>query len=375
MKRTKRVVALLAVASMSLGAFTAVYAEEEINYVKVYEGSSSVNETKEGTPAETEKIFDGSNSVNDTKEGTPAEDTEVVYNGAKSVNDTKEGTPAEEYTQIYGEGSTIASSTQQEAVTVDNTYGPLGYESKYFYSPSGLDMGSYPVITDADVLNDRIALDLLKLYNGEIIHIEYPPFNVSAGESSVVQYNKAQEYFEVSFDAPVDFGRYAYVTIYVDYQEATAKLTPETISLTYYVDKEGMVETTRGVYEKAVTDAKAAEEAAIKAAEEAALAEEEVKEEVVLVPVRVLAEQLGYTVSWEPVSKAVVVAKDDFKVSFATDVNEYLVGEEIVELEVAPTLVDGVMHVPNTFFSKVLDVELVLGEDGTVSIPEETPAA
>ncbi len=370
MKRTKKVVGLLAATALSIGAFTTVLADETITYVKVYEGSSNVNKSKEGTPAETtQEVYNGSNTVNKSKDGTPAENLEKVYDGSNTVNKSKEGTPAEDLTKVYDSSKSVGTSTQQEAAKIDKSYTDLAVTSKYYYSTSGVELGTYPVVTGADKLNERIASDLNKLYTGELVTADYPPFNATTGKSSIVQYPKGE--FSVKFDKPVNFGRYAYVTLYVDYQEATAKLNPETITLTYYVDKDGMVETTRAIYEKAVTDAKKAEEDAKKAAEAAAAAaEEEAAQEIVLVPVRVLAEKLGYTVSWDAEAKAVVVSKDDFAVSFANDVNAYKVGDDVIELEVAPTLVDSVMHVPNTFFSKLLDVQLVLNEDGTVSLPE-----
>jgi flagellar motor switch/type III secretory pathway protein FliN len=221
-------------------------------------------------------------------------------------------------------------------------------------------VGSIPVITGADALNEHIYKDFIKILQGEFTADNYPAYQASEGASSIVEVAKGTD-TKFSYPEPVNSGRYAKVSVEIFYRNSVAKIDAEKIVLDYYVDKEGFVETTQAVYDAAVASAEEAAEA--ETAEETEEAEE-VTQETILVPLRLNAEFYGFTVDWNEVSSneryCTVSLDDEALVEMQLDVNAYLVadGEDIleVELEEAPILVDETVYVPSTLFTELLGV-------------------
>jgi len=135
---------------------------------------------------------------------------------------------------------------------------------------------------------------------------------------------------------------------------------------TYYIEK---------ATNKTITaEAHAALVAAETVAEgETAAVEAEVVE-VVMLPLRAVAEALGFKVDWN--DGKVMVSKGDAKAFLETGSTNYVdsVGDAL-ELE-APVNIDGTLFVPQDFFTKVIYVaehELVAVLEATASAVEEAP--
>ncbi len=69
-----------------------------------------------------------------------------------------------------------------------------------------------------------------------------------------------------------------------------------------------------------------------------------------MIPVRAVAEALGYTVGWEGETKTVSLAKDDVNATMVIGTNSY----SDTELEAAPEIREDRTFVPSSFFEKVL---------------------
>jgi len=79
----------------------------------------------------------------------------------------------------------------------------------------------------------------------------------------------------------------------------------------------------------------------------------------VMLPLRLIAQILGYEVTWNSISNSAKISKGSqwFKVSVNMD--EYNIERNKVKLGKAAELVDSVIYVPAEFFSKMLGVEVV----------------
>lgn len=74
-----------------------------------------------------------------------------------------------------------------------------------------------------------------------------------------------------------------------------------------------------------------------------------------MVPVRAIAETLGYKVDWEGGELLVTVGNDEIKVDFKIGVNKYSASEEEAkELEKAPELINDTTFIPCSLFSDIL---------------------
>lgn len=87
-----------------------------------------------------------------------------------------------------------------------------------------------------------------------------------------------------------------------------------------------------------------------------------------MVPVRVIAENLGYTVGWEGGELLVTVGNETKEVKFNIGVNSYSVNgtERRAGLEKAPELIDDTTFVPSSFFSDVLENTVEIDGDTLV---------
>ena len=91
---------------------------------------------------------------------------------------------------------------------------------------------------------------------------------------------------------------------------------------------------------------------------------------VKMIPLRHAAESLGYTVEWYEADRSIRIINNGFEARLKPDRNRYsLVGRvEPIELEAAPLLIDGVTHVPVSFFEEILGASHSVDEARTVTI-------
>ena len=92
----------------------------------------------------------------------------------------------------------------------------------------------------------------------------------------------------------------------------------------------------------------------------------------VAVPLRSVAEALGYTVEWQDADRSITLTKGARFVIFSIDTDSYAFSRMApVQLGLAPTLVnDETTYVPITFFSEILGGYYEQNEDGTYKIVE-----
>lgn len=81
-----------------------------------------------------------------------------------------------------------------------------------------------------------------------------------------------------------------------------------------------------------------------------------------MVPVRVIAENLGAKVTWDEKNRQVTVTRDSLKILLTIDKPEVLVGGKPTKLEVAPTIVDGNTLLPLRFVGEQLGVKFTWDE-------------
>ena len=88
-------------------------------------------------------------------------------------------------------------------------------------------------------------------------------------------------------------------------------------------------------------------------------------ERIVMVPLRVIAETLGFEVRWD--AEARTVTLDDSIVLTIGDAS-YLVGETVIELADAPALMGGFTYVPLAFFRDILELPNAFAFEGQIEI-------
>lgn len=84
-----------------------------------------------------------------------------------------------------------------------------------------------------------------------------------------------------------------------------------------------------------------------------------------MVPLRAIAEALGYEVLWDAETRSVTL---DESIVFAIGNTSYFNGETEIELADAPALVDGFTYVPLAFFRDVLDLPNAFAFEGQIDI-------
>jgi len=91
---------------------------------------------------------------------------------------------------------------------------------------------------------------------------------------------------------------------------------------------------------------------------------------LITLPVRIYAQDAGYSVTWEPVTRSVLL-KDPKDASFSAriyiGVNYYRTGDKVMRLESAPEMRDDIVFVPESFFPSVLGAEIGIHPDGSVT--------
>lgn len=88
------------------------------------------------------------------------------------------------------------------------------------------------------------------------------------------------------------------------------------------------------------------------------------KGDKLLVPVRTIAEGLGYTVEWKGESKTIVLTKGAQYVTMSVGVDGYTVAKTApMPLGAAPEVVDGKTYVPYELFADLMEISATVNED------------
>jgi len=269
-------------------------------------------------------------------------------------------------------------------VLADGTFDDLEVSTRNFFNIRGAYVGTFPVIEGFDDLNERILRDLEAAFDLATDSF----FTTSIGPTNV---------FNVSFEV-TDHGQFGRIEVTYIYHLTAHRMAGFTESRTYFVDKELGEEITEAEFDAGIAAAEAAAEEA--AAEEAAAEEEPevveeiepeieiidelneddddieeinddaVEEEVIMVPIRLHAEALGYEVDWDGDTRSVILTRGEDTFTITVDVNQYPVGGDIVALELAPVNQNGSVFVPVSFFVQVLGAEFSVDAAGNVSFSD-----
>lgn len=89
--------------------------------------------------------------------------------------------------------------------------------------------------------------------------------------------------------------------------------------------------------------------------------------EAVMLPLRAVAEQLGYTVKWNQADRSATISKDDMSAAVTTGAKDYGVNGITASLPAAPELTQGQLHVPAAFVENALHASVAINT-GSVSI-------
>ena len=205
-----------------------------------------------------------------------------------------------------------------------------------FYAPKGELVAQYVVLPNNAALTTTMR---------NLVNDKYTDMLVNFG-TDVVATNVA---YVVSFEVDQTL-----TAAKIEYSVNTANKNNNTLEsvvvATYYVEK---------ATNKTIT----ADEYAALVAAEAEVAEDVVEDvadavESVMLPLRSYAEGLGYTVEWN--DGKVTVSKGEYRAFLETDSTTYVdVHGDSLELE-APTNIDGILFVPQEFFTNALFVTVVV---------------
>ncbi len=92
-----------------------------------------------------------------------------------------------------------------------------------------------------------------------------------------------------------------------------------------------------------------------------------VKNGNIMVPLRQVAEKLGFTVGWNSATNSVSLSKGALNVAFSVGTDKYYVDSTAHNLNVAPMLIDSKTYVPLSMFKLMLpDQEAVIVENGKI---------
>ncbi|MGG4553482.1 copper amine oxidase N-terminal domain-containing protein [Paenibacillus humicus] len=89
--------------------------------------------------------------------------------------------------------------------------------------------------------------------------------------------------------------------------------------------------------------------------------------EATMLPLRAVAEQLGYTVKWSQADHSAIISKDDMSAAVTAGAKEYGVNGSSASLPAAPELTEGQLHVPSAFVENALHATVAISA-GSVSI-------
>ncbi|WP_232696722.1 stalk domain-containing protein [Brevibacillus daliensis] len=92
---------------------------------------------------------------------------------------------------------------------------------------------------------------------------------------------------------------------------------------------------------------------------------------VIMVPLRTITEKLGYEVTWNQKTKTTEMTKGAQWTTVTVGQDNYNFAKMSIKLGKAPAMKAGTTYVPLDFFEKVLQKQVVVGEDGTIQINDE----
>ena len=257
----------------------------------------------------------------------------------------------------------------------EQEFADLNVTSRAFYNIRGAHIGYYPVIEGFSDLNDTILRNVEAAYRLASDNT----FTASAGPTNV---------FEVRFTV-TDEGQFARIVVTYAFQQTQHRMHPYERSDNYFVDKELGTRITWAEFEAGVAAAAAEEEVEEEDVVEDEVedhgftffaddvietvdAEEDADDEVgpIMVPLRLHAEALGYTVSWDDETSSVILTRDDLEFTVTVGVNQYYVDGELIALELAPVNQDGSVFVPISFFIQSLGADFTIDANGNIVIAE-----
>lgn len=93
----------------------------------------------------------------------------------------------------------------------------------------------------------------------------------------------------------------------------------------------------------------------------------------IMVPIRTIAEEFGYALTWNSENLSVELAKGNQWFQLQIGADQYNFARMIVKLGTAPELTDSKTYVPLAFITDVLQANVQVGETGTISISEQKP--
>ncbi len=92
------------------------------------------------------------------------------------------------------------------------------------------------------------------------------------------------------------------------------------------------------------------------------------KEEIRMLPLRVIAESLGFNVTWNDSDKSVDLSKGTEIIQVLIGKNEYRINNVSTSLNVAPEIVESRTFVPSTFFEDIMNADIIIeGNKTTVN--------
>ncbi len=93
------------------------------------------------------------------------------------------------------------------------------------------------------------------------------------------------------------------------------------------------------------------------------------KDKTIMFPLKELASEFNFKVSWNNDLKKVEVTKDNFYSNLEAYVNKYTLKathEEVLSLVCYPETIDGVMYAPLEFFTQILDLKYEVSRNNTI---------
>lgn len=97
-------------------------------------------------------------------------------------------------------------------------------------------------------------------------------------------------------------------------------------------------------------------------------------DDVTMLPLRAIAEQLGYSVKWSQADRSATISKDGVSAVVKTAAEEYAVNGVSASLPTAPEMTKGQLHVPAAFVENALHASVAINA-GTVSITTQAQEA
>lgn len=251
------------------------------------------------------------------------------------------------------ETSAPATDTQKDtkpSIDITKVYPDLKVKELHYYNHEAVDCGVYPEVAGMDALNKKLWDYVFKAYY----------YRSNNDTKDDYHFNDFQADYTV-----LDTYKYAVIEQTINYNNASYKQDRHADTVCYYIDKEAMAEITKDAYDAAIADY----DAAVAAAEATPDAAANDEEEITMIPLREFAEALGFEVKYEETQKAIFLYLDgDYVTVITTDKNEYDLDGEKVALSSAPVNKDGLTYVPVDFFEKILDAQVLVSADGTVTV-------